>query len=41
MQHCNQKSQLEDDSSLSLLLPAYVPPLQKITIQVKENGVVR
>ena len=40
MQHCNQQSQLEDDSSPSLLLPAYVPPLQEITIQVKEKDVV-
>ena len=36
MQHYNQQSQLEDDSSPSLL-PAYVLPLQEITIQVKGN----
>ena len=41
MQHGNQQSQLEDDSSQSLLLPAYVPPLQEITIQVKGKDVVK
>ena len=40
MKRCNQQSQLHDDSSPSLLLPAYVPPLQEITIQVKGKDVV-
>ena len=40
MKQCNQQSQLHDDSSPSLLLPAYVPPLQEITIQVKGKDVV-
>ena len=35
MKQCNQQSHLRDDSSPSLLLPAYVPPLQEITVQVK------
>ena len=40
MKQCNQQSQLHDDSSPSLLLPAYVLPLQEITIQVKGKDVV-
>ena len=40
MKQSNQQSQLHDDSSPSLLLPAYVPPLQEITIQVKGKDIV-
>ena len=40
MKQCNHQSQLHDDSSPSLLLPAYVPPLQEIAIQVKGKDAV-
>ena len=41
VKQCNQQSQLEGDSSPSLLLPAYVPPLEEIYVQVKGSDVVK
>jgi len=38
----NAKSEVENDSSPSVLLPAYVPPLEEVNVQVKgSNGLLK
>ena len=38
MESCNNKLEVENDSSPSLLLPAFIPPLEKVEVNVKETN---
>lgn len=38
MESCNNKFEIEKDCSPSLLLPAFIPPMEKVEVLVKESN---